>query len=341
MNHDFLLIVADSIVLPITFTMFVLSLVINFHSCFPENAHLLLFTVADIDFTFVVPQTIFHTIIKIFNITSFLLIFVIIPICLLVNFVKQKSLESSIPQIHHSHKLKRNKVKPASNQVQKSCNIYEEVLKQSIKDRPAIHQFQHRVGDFVEGETEVEGSSSPSEKDERIKITKPPTMYGNVREEPHIGIQENVPECSSISTNDKGILTQDEIHIMIEEENNLSCENYIDVRDQINESIDRTSEISQVNYKLDKFQKNTKDSVMSIAHLSMAAISAFFFLTLYSFCGEYKFLILFSLSKSMESLPILLLLFNKKLRTYAKRRIFVVLYKFFPNLKYISNGSQE
>jgi hypothetical protein len=200
--------------------------------------------------------------------------------------------------------------------VPKSCNIYEEVLEQSIKERPATHEIQQhqsaRVGEFVMQEGDSEAHTI---RDIRLANNKPPTMYGNVREEPHTGIKENVLECSSKSTNDNGILNQDEIYIMIEEEKDITCVNYIEERDQINESIDRTSEINQVNYKLDKLQKNTKDSVMAIAHLSMVAILVFFFLTLYSFCGEYKFLIIFSLSKNMESLPLLLILFNKKLST--------------------------
>ena len=87
--------------------------------------------------------------------------------------------------------------------------------------------------------------------------------------------------------------------------------------------------------------QNAKDSLISISHLCTWFLTLIYCLAFYSHKGNYKNIFLFSIVKWAESLPLVLIIYNVRLRSYVIRKIVVHVHHFFPKFKYLIIGKTD
>ena len=139
-------------------------------------------------------------------------------------------------------------------------------------------------------------------------------------------------------------MKDDDIYVVIEDnsrtnrEDNLSeTSNFEGTTHQIDHDVE-TAEIKLLDDYTSMWQ-NSNDSMISIGHLCMWVLTLIFMFAIYSYRGENLFLFLYSIMKLSESVPIVLVIYNDKLKSHVGRKVLNVIHHFFPKLKYVIRTS--
>ncbi len=135
----------------------------------------------------------------------------------------------------------------------------------------------------------------------------------------------------------------DDIFVVIKDKR----DSRINIEDNLAETSNYESNVHQIEHNLETDEiefldestsiwQNSNDSIISIAHLCMWVLTLIFIFALYSYSGENLFVFLYSIIKLSESVPIVMVIYNEKLKSYVARKILNIVHHFFPKLKYVT-----